>query len=264
MLVVAGFVFILSVHPFAGAFDVKAEGCATDCGQCHEIGKEEAGEILKGVVDKVIRVEDGPVKGLWEVEVEARGSTFPLYLHYSKKYVIAGNIVEIESRKMVGSAAKPEKSPSIDLKKIPLDDAIIIGDPLARNTVIVFDDPDCPYCRKFHAVIHDVVSRRKDISFYIKLFPLVKLHPRAYEKSKAIVCERSVQLLNDAFAGKELPPAKCETDQIDRNMELGASLGISGTPTLILKNGLVIPGYLEADRLIEVVDRVDSKAGNGQ
>lgn len=264
ILALAGSVFTLAAAAPAEAFDIKGEGCATDCAQCHQIRKEEVTEILKGLVEKVVGVEDGPVKGVWEVKVEAQGNTFPLYLHYSKKYIIAGNIIDIESRQMVGKTAAPEKPATIDITKIPLHDAIVIGDPLAKNTVIVFDDPDCPYCRKFHAVIHGVVSRRKDISFYIKLFPLVKLHPDAYEKSKAIVCEKSVKLLDDAFSGKEIPPARCETDQIDRNMELGASLGIGGTPTLILKNGLVIPGYLEADRLIEIVDEVDRKSGNGQ
>ncbi len=54
------------------------------------------------------------------------------------------------------------------------------------------------------------------------------------------------------------------TDQIDRNIELASSLGISGTPTLIFKDGQIVPGYLEADRLIEIVDSIATDSGNGK
>ena len=43
-----------------------------------------------------------------------------------------------------------------------------------------------------------VVRERKDIAFYIKMFPL-KIHPGAYDKAKTIVCEKSLKLLEDAY-----------------------------------------------------------------
>ena len=247
----------------AYSFDVKGEG-GGDCTKCHDMKQEEAAEILKGFVDKVISVEEGPVKGMWEVEVEAKGNRFPIFLHYSKKYILAGNIIDIKTRKPVGKAARPAEIPNVDVKKIPLEDAVIIGNPFAKNMVIVFDDPDCPYCRKFHPVMKEIVSKRKDIAFYIKLFPIVQLHPKAYDKAKAIVCEKSLKLLDDAFTGKEVPPPTCETDQIDKNIKLAASLGIRGTPTLIFKNGQVVPGFLPTDRLIKFVDSVDTDIGTGK
>jgi len=97
-----------------------------------------------------------------------------------------------------------------------------------------------------------VIEKRKDIAFYIKMFPL-KMHPGAYEKAKAIVCEKSLSLLDDAFAKKQLPKPKCETSVIDENLKLGEKLGFSGAPTLILPDGRVIQGYKEADALIELV-----------
>ena len=257
------FLLFAGVNP-AYSFDVKGEGCTTECIQCHDVNKEEAAELLKGLVEKVVSVDEGPVRGLWEVEVQAQGNTFPIYLHYSKKYIIAGNVIDIKTKERVGKTPKPAKPALVDMKSFPLDDAIVIGDPSAENKIIVFDDPDCPYCRKFHPVMKEVISRRKDIAFYIKLFPLVQLHPKAYDKAKAIVCEKSLKLLDDAFTGKLVPPPTCETDQIDRNIELASSLGISGTPTLILKDGQILPGYFEADRLIAIVDSLDADNGSGK
>lgn len=97
-----------------------------------------------------------------------------------------------------------------------------------------------------------VIKERKDIAFYIKLYPL-PMHKEAYEKSKAIVCEKSLALLEDAFNKKELPKAKCETTVIDDNIKLAQKLGIDGTPALILPDGRVVPGYKDAKALIELI-----------
>jgi thiol:disulfide interchange protein DsbC len=97
-----------------------------------------------------------------------------------------------------------------------------------------------------------VIEKRKDIAFYIKMFPL-QMHPGAYEKAKAIVCEKSLALLEDAFEKKEIPKPTCETQVIDENIKLAEKLGISGAPTLILPDGRVISGYREADALILLV-----------
>jgi thiol:disulfide interchange protein DsbC len=99
-----------------------------------------------------------------------------------------------------------------------------------------------------------VIEKRKDIAFYIKLFPL-PMHKEAYAKSKAIVCEKSLSLLEDAFERKTLPAPKCETSAIDDNISLAKKLGISGTPAIILPDGRLLPGYLEADALIQQIEK---------
>jgi len=100
-----------------------------------------------------------------------------------------------------------------------------------------------------------VLEKRKDIVFYLKLYPLIKLHPKAYEKSKAIVCEKSLALLEDNFAGKKLPEAKCKSSEVDDNLKLGENLGISGTPAIILPDGVIVSGTRDANSLILMIDR---------
>lgn len=99
-----------------------------------------------------------------------------------------------------------------------------------------------------------IIEKRNDIVFYIKLYPL-PFHKDAYGKSKSIVCKKSLALLEDAFAKKPLPEAKCETTVLDDNIELAKKLGIRGTPAIILPNGSVIPGYKDADSLISLIDK---------
>ena len=97
-----------------------------------------------------------------------------------------------------------------------------------------------------------MIAERKDIAFYIKLYPL-PMHKEAYAKAKAIVCEKSLALLEKAFEQKPLPKPKCETSAIDENIKLAAKLGISGTPALILPDGRLIPGYKDAKSIISLI-----------
>jgi len=98
-----------------------------------------------------------------------------------------------------------------------------------------------------------ILEKRKDIAFYVILYPL-PMHKEAYEKSKAIVCEKSLAMLEDAFEKKPLPKPRCETTLIDENIALAKKLGINGTPAIVLPNGQIISGYLEADALIKQIE----------
>ncbi|TAN39703.1 MAG: hypothetical protein EPN25_10380 [Nitrospirae bacterium] len=99
-----------------------------------------------------------------------------------------------------------------------------------------------------------VLEKRKDIAFYIILYPL-PMHKDAARKAKSIMCEKSLSMLEDVFAKKAIPDPKCETKVIDENMKLAEKLGISGTPALIFSDGRLVPGYIEADKIIEAVDK---------
>ena len=93
---------------------------------------------------------------------------------------------------------------------------------------------------------------RKDIAFFLKMFPLAN-HPEAYEKSKSIVCEKSITLLEDAFEKKPVPKQNCGTPVVDENVKLAQKLGITSVPMVILPNGTLLPGYKDAKTLINLI-----------
>jgi thiol:disulfide interchange protein DsbC len=99
-----------------------------------------------------------------------------------------------------------------------------------------------------------VIKQRKDIAFYIFLYPLPS-HKEAYGKSKAIWCNKSLALLEDAFANKPLPKPTCKTNVIDENIKLAKKLGVRGTPAVISPNGVLSPGYRDAASLIKLIDK---------
>ena len=233
----------------SGAFPAPATGAPGKCSDCHVLSKEEAAKLLKTDVFKaqVREVRMSPVKGLWEIEVSQGDKVFLVFIDFTKKYLVEGRYTAIDQL----GESRPLKK--VDVKKIPLDNAIVVGNPKAEKKIIVFDDPECPYCAKLHEEIKKIVAKRSDLAFYIKMYPLA-MHPGAYEKSKAIVCQKSPKLLDDAFAGKKLPKAECETEEIDNNIKLAEELGISGTPAIIFPDGRLVPGYVPGDALLGILD----------
>ncbi len=99
-----------------------------------------------------------------------------------------------------------------------------------------------------------VLQERKDIAFYVVLFPLA-MHKEAYAKSKSIVCSRSLKMLGDAFAHREIPKPECDTKEIDDNMKVAEALGITGTPTLVLPDGRIHTGTMPARQLIDFIQK---------
>lgn len=250
LLFVTLFSFAFSLSTSAGeALAFQGQGCGGQCIDCHTLNKDEATKLLKTERFKaqVKDVKMSPVKGLWEVEITQGDKNFVVYMDFSKKYLVEGRFTPIEQ---VGESAPLKK---IDLKKIPLDNAIVLGSPTAAKKVIIFDDPDCPYCSKLHEEVKKILAKRKDIAFYVKMYPLA-IHPEAYEKSKSIVCSKNPKLLDDVFAGKPLPKAECETKELDNNIKLAEELGIRGTPAIILPDGRLFPGYAPADTITGLID----------
>jgi thiol:disulfide interchange protein DsbC len=141
----------------------------------------------------------------------------------------------------------------IDTSKIPLTSALVLGDLKAEKKVIIFADPDCPYCSNLYKVIKRIIDKRKDITFYIKMYPL-KSHKDAYWKSKSIVCNNSLQMLQDCFDKKEIAKTDCKTDEVDNTLKLAKSLGITGTPAIILPDGRLRLGTMPETELTKLID----------
>jgi len=233
-------------------------GCEGDCNKCHSLTKAEASEVIKKVKNadaEVLDVKISPIKGLWEISIQGQGKETPVYLDFSKKYVVRGPITEISTGadKTKEQYNKKKVYKGVDVSKISLKGALLLGSRSAGKKVIVFTDPECPYCGVLHEEMKKVIKQRKDIAFYIRLFPL-KMHPDAYWKSKSIICNNSMQMLDDNFSKKPIARTECKTTVVDNTIKAAERLKITGTPTLIFGNGVIQAGAMSAEDLIRLVD----------
>lgn len=246
-------IFILILPVYSYSFSEKGQ----DCAKCHKLTNSEAVNILKDLIPnlKVLNVKMSPIKGLWELTIESNNRKGIVYVDFTKKHFLSGSIINIAERKNL-TQERFEEINRVDVSQIPLNDAIVAGNKNAKHKVIVFTNPDCPYCKDLHGEIKKVIAERKDIAFYNKLFAFKAGSP-SYEKSKAIVCEKSLELLENAYEKKTIPKPKCETTAIDDNIKLAEKLGITGTPTMIMPDGRVITGKRDAKTIKELVDKTD-------
>jgi thiol:disulfide interchange protein DsbC len=235
----------LSSHAFPAKKGDKA------CADCHKLDKKEAEGILKKIAPTgtVIDVKASPIKGVWIIEFEAgAGKRGAFGLDYSKKYLVQFASVDEVAKQQQGPPKK------VDYTKIPLTDAIVLGKEKAKNKVIVFTDPDCPYCRQLHEIMKQIVAKRDDIAFALIMNPL-PMHKDAPKKAQAILCSKSLEILNDAFAGKPVPEPTCPADAVVRSQELAKSLDFAGTPMLVRDDGTVLSGYLPEEKLLNWIDK---------
>jgi thiol:disulfide interchange protein DsbC len=248
---------IHSVYCFASEGDAQKERNAqNEKNACLAISDGE----LKGIFTKlnvpgakILNIAESPVRGLCEIVIDNMGRMGIFYLDSDKKYLIFGSLVELAgmSDKTRESIRKIQDKKRIDITKIPVDEALILGESGASRKVIVFTDPNCPFCIQLHGTMKKIVAKRKDVAFYIKFLPL---NEDSQWKAQSIVCNKSLKMLEDNFAKKEIPRPGCTTEEINNSMKLAASFGISGTPALILPDGRIREGAMPEADLIDLID----------
>lgn len=124
---------------YSYGFSSKGE----DCSKCHTLSKDEATALLKDFIPnvKVLEVLTGPVQGTWEVDIESGGKRGPVYLGFSKKHLIAGQVFSLKDKRNLTQERLSEIN-KVDVSQIPLGDALVMGDKDAKHKVVVFDDPE--------------------------------------------------------------------------------------------------------------------------
>ncbi len=254
----------------AAAFQGGADGCgAGSCRDCHALSKQEAASLLKDKVGEVLNVQFSEVPGLWDVEAVYEGQKIPLYLDFSKQYLISGSVIKLKDDVDL-SERRYVSMNRVDTAKIPLEDAVVIGKADAPGKIIVFDDPECTFCAKLHPEMEKVVAEHPELAFFIKIFPLPS-HPGSLPKAKAVICakakgdnSKAAALLADALHGRPVPAPDCTTDQPEKNVALAKSLGIGTTPTLIMPDGRVLPGYKKAADIVALVNEAAKEETAGK
>jgi thiol:disulfide interchange protein DsbC len=196
------------------------------------------------------------------------GSPFIMVGHLFNPYTQQDLTAEIEQLKI--------QNQKIDISKIDISDAIVTK---AKNNVsgkkmIVFEDPDCPYCRVLETQLQSSGLDNK-IDIYHILLPL-PMHPNAKNHIQNVYCtkkDNSIEVLDKYMInGDDKQEVKikdgCNIEKIlERTGKTVRELGINATPTIILGNGRMIQGadnnaiaeYVIGDKQLPKIDASSSK-----
>lgn len=255
-LLVCLFVSLIVTSP---SFAMAKEGCGGVCSTCHTLTEKDATELIKKTGGTVTSVKQSPSRGLFELLVEKDGQKGVLLMDYGKKHLIQGMVVDLEKLQPVSAhqqaLPQPKQQTSVDVTTIPVANAIIMGNPKGSKKLYVFTDPDCPYCRKGHVELQKLAKIAPDVAIYVMLFPL-PMHPAAYDKSRSVLEAMSIELLDKAFEGKDVPGPKSDSSKkaIDEIVKFANANGINGTPTLVMPDGKIEVGMRDAEAVKRMLE----------
>lgn len=132
-------------------------------------------------------------------------------------------------------------------KDLDQSQALLIG-PQGAPLVIEFTDPDCPYCRALDRFWAAKAAEGRPVRRQI--YFVSGIHPEAASKAEHILCAKDREAAFRAtYAGEPPKPLiRCPygAAQVQAHAQAVKSMGISGTPTLIL-DGQVISGFSQAE-----------------
>ena len=185
---------------------------------------------------KVTSVTKTPYLGLYEVYAD--GQIF--YTDEKITAILAGSLIDGKSMKNVTSE-RMQKLTAISFSDLPLDLAFkqVRGD--GKRMLASFEDPNCGYCKR---LAKDMI-KLDNVTIYTFLLPI--LSPDSLEKSNRIWCSANkAKAWNDWMIDGKAPTGKadCDTTAIQKSIELGQKLAISGTPTIFFADGTRVPGAI--------------------
>lgn len=204
---------------------------------------------------RIEAVQATPVPGIFEVRYAGRDGPQILYTDAQGNYAFDGSLYDLRGGRNL-TEERLRKLSAIPFSTLPLDLAVKVQRGNGRRLLAVFSDPYCPACQQFEKALAEV----SDITIYYFMYPVIR--PELADHSRAVWCapDRGKAWLDLALRRKPTAlAANCEAP-MDRLIELGKSLRVNSTPTLILANGERIRGGLPAAQLKEVLDAAAKEA----
>ena len=193
-----------------------------------------------------------PVPGLYEVVVGSE----TVYTTADGKYMFTGDLVELATRINL-TDAKRGKRILAAIERSGEKTMIVMGPAQAKHTITVFTDVDCPYCSKLHNDVPQLIKAGIKVRYL--LYPRSGVESETYKRSVSVWCAKDrVKAVGIAKAGGTLEMKTCD-NPVAATYQLGQSVGITGTPTIVLDNGRVLPGYIPADKLIAGLEQGPGK-----
>ncbi len=214
---------------------------------------ETAKQALRTLVPEapIESVSDAPIQGFYEMVVNGN----ILYVSEDGKYLIQGMVFDIDNRVDLTEARKAGIRLDV-MKDAPVDERIIFPAKDKKYTVTVFTDIDCGYCRKLHEEVAEYNARGIEIEYM--WFPRAGVGSDSFRKAVAVWCDKDQQgAMTQAKAGIDPGTNTC-TNPIEAQYNLGRKAGINSTPSLVFENGVLAPGYMPAEQLLQRLQQMDA------
>ena len=190
------------------------------------------------------------IKGYYEVNFEG---VEPLYVTADGNYLISGDIYLITEEGLVNkSEARRDFQRKALLEGIDVNQLIIFEPKDVKHNVFVFTDVDCGYCRQFHNQIQEYLDLGIKVNYLA--YPRAGIGSDSYRRIVSAWCADDPNYsLTVLKQGGEIKDNVCSANPVENHFNLGRSIGVQGTPSIVTQEGKMIPGYLPPEELLNLL-----------
>lgn len=149
------------------------------------------------------------------------------------KSIVPNSMVFVDNKPIFSKKLEPELG-KIEFKLADKDR--IVHNPSGKRPVIMFTDPDCPFCKKAKEKLQNYNGEYRVV---VKYFPLEQIHPGATKKAIEEVAEWLKKTRPDLKGADILKEAK---RMVEEDITEARKAGISGVPTYVMEDGTLKQG----------------------
>lgn len=199
----------------------------------NEITQMENSELFKRAEIKITKAYDQG--SIYLLNINVRGKADAVYLTKDKKLLIAGDVIDTETGMKISVPA--------DLSPLAGKEAFTYG--TGSEELVLFTDPECPYCKKLESYFPQIKDKVKIKVFF---YPL-DFHKNAKDLSLYVLSQKTsdakikamfeVNPNLEAFKNKKY--SKDEKEKLEKQLEeqikLAQDLNVQGTPSMFDAQG---------------------------
>ncbi len=195
---------------------------------------------------KPSKISETPIAGLYEVIIGSQ----VVYMSADARYMIEGDLYDFRTQTNVSENAKSGIRLSA-INTLDEKEMLIYKPEKVDHTITVVTDIDCPYCRRLHNEIPQYMENNIQVRY---IFMPLK-GSSDMKKTISVWCADDPQnALNIAKAGGEVEEKTCD-NPIKKHLKLARTLGVRGTPAILLEDGTLLPGYVPVNKLVGELER---------
>jgi thiol:disulfide interchange protein DsbC len=184
---------------------------------------------------RIDAVKPSPLAGIWIIQMGRNVA----YSDSAGRYLLFGAIFDSQTRSVIAQSSAPsdddEKRIIVPEEYLKLAIKTVKGNGAQRLSV--FSDPQCGYCKR----LEPELAKLNDVTIYT--FPYPILGEISQQLTNNVLCAKDQRhAWSNAMTKGAVPVQRACGKSFEQVLELGKSIGINGTPTLIAGDGRVLSG----------------------
>lgn len=178
--------------------------------------------------------------GLYEVVADRN----LLYVDKDVKFLFAGHIYDIANQKDLTQARLDDLS-RIDIKALPLDQAIKTVHGKGERNLYLFADPYCSFCQRLEHTLKEL----DNVTIYTFITPLMNSEAMV---NRILCAPNPEKAWNDWMLDQKEPPAlpkNCKPENGNKNLILFNRFGLEGLPSMYFDDGYRLEGAVSIEEI---------------